>query len=364
MYQVRIADSYTGERIVIHDFRAEELVLIEPTLEMELDYSGSFMFGMHNFHPHFSKMQVLKTIVEVAFNDEVVWQGRILSTHDDFINFRKFKCEGILAALNDTIQPQREMHDISVRDFINTIIQYHNSNSHWKFNIGRVDSDKKLYRFTNHENTMECFRNKLLNRKVGHLMVDYSVSGPPTIKFVNRGNERPDQFIMFGENLLDCAKEIDGSEFFTQIIPLGSNLENPTIKVLGERVSVKSVNGGSEIVRGPNPLGLSPITKVVIWENVTVPSTLLKRAQDYLNNAVPNIRVEIKAIDAGLIYDFIQPLRVGDIVKATSKVHDLEQEFMVTKLEIPLDEPQQTNITLGMSLANSLSHILANGGKE
>ncbi len=59
-------------------------------------------------------------------------------------------CEGELAFFNDSTQPQAEYHDITVRGFLQTLVNIHNAkvSENRRFTLGAVtvtDSNNSLY---------------------------------------------------------------------------------------------------------------------------------------------------------------------------------------------------------------------------
>ena len=178
----------------------EEFVLIDPAITLKDNDSGQFSFKISTKHPFYS-------------------------------NIRKLKSE-ILVRL--------------------TLIEVHNAqveeNKH--FQVGEVtvvDDNDSLYRYTNYENTLECIKEKMLKKLGGHIRIR-KVEGVKYIDYLADYPNTNEQVIEFGKNLLDFSTNTDATDIATAIIPLGGKLATSTIQALDERLTIKSVSGGSDFI--------------------------------------------------------------------------------------------------------------------
>ena len=110
----------------IYDLRDENLVLIDPKLDLEVNKAGSFSFKMPPQHPQYELPQKMLSCIQVFQDDEEVFNGRITECKIDFYNRKYFTCEGQLAYLNDSIQRPAEYHDMTVRGYLESLIASHN----------------------------------------------------------------------------------------------------------------------------------------------------------------------------------------------------------------------------------------------
>src|SRR5699024_7891924 len=98
---------------------------------------------------------------------------------EDGIIYNTFDCEGELAYLNDSSQRHGEYHNISVREFLQIIINNHNRDikndeidKTFRLEIVDVDSSTgELYRYHVYENTYETIKDKLIDRLGGELRI-------------------------------------------------------------------------------------------------------------------------------------------------------------------------------------------------
>ena len=116
-----------------------------------------------------------------------------------------------------------------------------------------------------------------------------------------------------------------------------------------KRVGVQTVNNNLDYVENTDTVATyGRIEKVVTWDYIDDPAKLLALARWYLSDyQFNNMVLSVNALDLNYLdvnYDRIQLL---DRVKAVSRPHGMNHEFPVTKLDIPLDHPENTTFTLG-----------------
>lgn len=100
------------------------------------------------------------------------------------------------------------------------------------------------------------------------------------------------------------------------------------------------------------------IERVVEFPNVKTPQVLYNRAIKYFEEDVfENLEFEVKALDLNLLDSSITPYSVGKSVHVFSKRHNIDKNFPITKLEIHLDDPSNSTVTLGYKTKLSISKI-------
>lgn len=361
MYTVRL----NYDKNLIHD-PSIGLFLTNPHLVMEENCAGSFEFDMPPDHPQIDAVKRLKCEISVFRDGEEIWAGRPVEETTDFYGVKHVYCEGLLSALFDTTQPPSERHDISVIDFLDAMLKIHNSQItptyKWRpfFRAGIVTVKENLYRYTNFEETLTCINEKLVKRLGGHLRMRRKDGNDPynfLLDYLKDYPTQSTQVIRFGQNLLDYSKNFDASGLATVIVPLGARQEEKDIEALEKYLDVSSVNGGSIYVQDDALVELyGKIVKVVHWDDVTTAKELLKKAKLYLSEMqYENMQLEVKAVDFHLADDSIPAINLLDEIRVVSAPHGLDKFFPVTKLDIQLDQPENTLITLGTVVKTSLT---------
>ena len=361
-----MAYTITCDGNTIYDLK-KEIVLISPILTMEDSTAGSLEFTFPPDHAEYDSIQKLLSKVTVYRDGVEIWSGRPVEETVDFWKQKRVYCEGELAELNDTIQPQAEYHDMSERSFLQKLLDNHNEQvaASKRFTLGSVVSDENLYRFTNYETTLGAINEKVLSRIGGHIRIR-KTNGVRYLDYLKDYPRNSSQIIRFGTNLLDYAKNFNMNDFCTAVLPLGAMQETSDIEALTKYLTVESVNGGSPYVK--NNAAISTygwIVRVVEWPDVTEPANLLRKARDYLNGVqYENMVLEVKAVDLNLVDGNEDTIQLLDQVRVVSAPHNLDRWFPVTMMQIPLADPAQTVLTLGTSYQRTLTSTAISANQD
>lgn len=353
--------------VPIHDLTSkEEAVLINPKVTLEINKAGSFEFKMPPNHPEYDLPKKMKSCIQVYHDNIEIFNGRPIEQKIDFYNRKTISCEGQLAYLNDSIQRPAEYHNMTVRGYLETLIEIHNSqvDESRQFEVGIVtvkDSNDSLFRYTNYNNTMKEIKEDLIDNLGGYVRVR-NYNGHRYLDYVTLDDygDRNTQVIEFGENLLDFSRNVDVTDIATAIIPLGAKVEGQGIEALEERLTIASINDGVDYIQNTDAVNTyGMIVKTVIWDDVTTPQMLLSKAQKYLSDyQFDNMTIEAKAIDLHYTDEQIEQFKLGDRIRVVSEPHGLDRYFPLTKMTIMLDSLSSNSITLGESGKSSLtSHV-------
>lgn len=341
----------------------ESVKLIEPSLTLTDSAAGSLSITVPPTNAGYDKIVRMVTDIFVYKENEEIWSGRVLTEEKDFWNNRVLYCEGELAFLNDTIQPPNEYHNETVRGFLEILISTHNKQvtDNRKFTVGAVtvtDPNDSLYRYTNYETTMECVNDKLINRLGGHIRIRKE-NGIRYLDYLAEYPNTNSQTIEFGKNLLDFTRKWDMTEFATAIVPLGTRLEKSSIEALEAYLTVEAVNKNSIYISSADAVATYGwIVKVVKWDDVTTPQVLKKKAINYLKDIqFDNVEIELSALDLHYLNADYEKVKLLDQIRVISKPHGMDRYFPVSQLTIPLDEPENTQFTLGSNFKTSLTSI-------
>lgn len=401
MYQINYYD------LPIYDDQLQELFpVLDAKLNLEANDAGGLNFSIPSVHPNFEDLKKLKMGVAVKKNGKTIFKGRIVKDTQDFNNSKSFECEGKLAALNDTIFRPYEFAG-SPADYFTSLIENHNSmvedEKHFIVgNITVVDPNDYITRSSiDHNTTWELLKD-LVGSLGGYLHVRYEDDGD-YIDWLSDFQYTNTQKIEFAENLLDIVQEVTAEETYTACIPLGAKIEivnygevadeepewqadtyytlsgesyvlvtteadfNSAISVgtilytvtstetTDERVSVESVNDGSDIVYNAEKVEeygwkFAPASEVT-WDDVTRPENLLTKAEAFINNTgiMLAATLELSAVDLAYTDADIDSFEFCQYVQVVSIPHDLERSYLLSKIALDLLQPKNTKITLGDS---------------
>lgn len=350
-----------GTEYTLHNSRVKALTLGgKPYFEIGDNINGSASFSVYPNHPHYDKVKKLTTDIIIYRDDEPEFYGRVLYDDEDFSGTKKVFVEGELAFLCDSIQRPKVYHNISVKAYVQDLIDIHNAQveERKQFVVGRVtvkDSNDSLYRYSNYEDTRTAIKEKLTSRLGGHLVIRHE-DGQRILDYLSDEDyyTRNTQGIRFGKNLLDFSKNMDASDLATCIIPLGAKLDedeqDPALEAISEqRRTIASVNGGVDYVTDDNAVKeYGKIYKTVTWDDVTVPENLKKKAEEYLKSVqFEKMVLELKAIDLNLTDESFQRFEVGNMIQCVSTPNGLDREFPLTKKKVYITSFKNNAVTLG-----------------
>ena len=196
------------------------------------------------------------------------------------------------------------------------------------------------------------------------------------------------QIVEYGENIVEIKKTNSAIDTYTAILPLGATIEiandvdventdydDETDSADGEkRLTIEALpNDDSDniVKKGKWLYSKSAVEKygwVAVpvnestWDDVTVDTNLLKKAKDYLiNSGIPvSSTIEINAADLSLTDEEINSFSFLDYIKVKSNVHGIDNTFLLSKLELPYKDPQNTKITVGETRLSLVDEQLGN----
>ena len=349
--------------MVLYDPRFDDLTVIDPTLELELNQPGSLTFKLPPDHPYYDIPTKMKSIISVFQDETEMFRGRIIEEKIDFYKRKQLVCEGQLAFLNDTLQRPAEYHDMTVRGYLEQLINSHNkqvsSNEYKTFKVGAVtvtDSNDSLYRYTNYNSTFSEIKSDLIDDLGGYLKIRNEEDGA-YLDYLKDSGDLSSQTIEFGENLLDYTHDMDLSDLITAIVPLGAKLEESPIAALEQRLTIESVNDGSDVLISKDAVEqFGYVEGTITWDGISTPEYLLKKAKKYLEDyQFDSVSLEITAVDLHWTDSQISAFKLGDSIRVISKPHGMDRWFPLTKMTLNLANLANTKFTLGTSVNYSLT---------
>ena len=356
----------------IYNDKLEGLKIFSPSLDFELNKTGSFSFTLYPDHPYYGSIQKLKSIITVYQEDYLLFRGRVLDDEIGFYNERKVTCEGELAFLLDSIKRPYDFTG-SVAEYLALLLDSHNAqvDETKRFTLGNVtvtDPNDYIVRSNiDYTDTWKEMNDKLLTLLGGFLSVRHA-DGVAYLDYLADFALLSPQKIEFGKNLLDQKRIIKGADVATVVIPLGAKLKDAEGKDTDKRLTIESVNGGADFIEDAAAISqYGTIVKTVIFDDVTIAENLKAKGQAYLSSLVKLPEsIELTAADLATVSTAFSSFHLGTYVDVVSKPHGLNQKFLVRKLSINLLDPAANKLTLGgvfEGLAVSLKGLTDTQGK-
>lgn len=346
-----------------------QAAVINPELDLQTGYAGELTLKVPPLNPLYGEIHNRKSMVSVYRGNTEIFYGEVRTREKDRFKNQPVKATGALSFLADSILPQQEWHDISPRDLLDAWLQLHNNQveDRKKIYTGVVtihDSNDSLYRITDRENTLEAIRDKLVDRLGGYLRLrhenDKLYLDWLTIQEYGKYCEQP---IQFGENLMDYSETMTADDVITALIPLGAAIEQETdenaseFERLKKNVDITSVNDGKDYIYSKEAVeNFGWVWRTEKWDDVSVPANLLKKATEFLtSNQYESLVISLTAVDLSLFGQDYDSFDIGDRVLCNAIPYGMKKVLPVMEMKIPLQQPDQAQLTLGENLQQSFT---------
>lgn len=345
---------YADDRLIYHPNR-EELALYNISLTLEDSVADQLSFQITDRHPRFDDLRKLATQIVVKREDMILFKGRVIDDQSDIYNVKKVRCEGKLAYFNDSIFPEFDFSGPPAVLF-QQILDSHNSQVMpfqriYPGNVTVVDNNDYIVRSSESAmNTWKALKEKCFQSSLGgHIQIRYEEDGDYLDWLVDYTKESGQQ-ICFGKNMLELLIDTSAEETFTAIRPQGAKTADGDTE--GKRIGIADVNAGIDYLVDQDRAAEVGIIfadpEESIWEDVTLPANLMKKAAERLKSGVKlRETVEVKAVDLSLTNDQIEALEVCTYVQVVSKLHNIREKYLLSKAELSIDSPEKSRFTLG-----------------
>lgn len=336
-----------ADGVLTYDSRLEDYDLGGLNITTGLNKGGMADITMPPGHPAYRSYTNYKTIVEIYRDGLLQFRGRALYFVDDFYKRRKVVCEGELCFFQDAVSRPYLYQDSPSAVFA-SVLQTYNAQVEpaKRFTLGTVtvvdENDYIRVESQSAESVLDTI-NKLLERCGGYIIFTTNTAGSRVINWYDTPNYRSEQVIEFGSNLLDYSQDGSNTALATAVLPYGAADES------GVRVTIESVNGGQDYIQDNEAVALRGfICRPVIWDDVTQPENLLRKAQEYLQeNRLVLTSLSLSALDLSYMDKSIDSFQVGDSIRVLSKPHEVDEYFLLTEKAENLLSPAESSISLG-----------------
>lgn len=334
--------------VLAYDSRLADYDLLGLVTTTGVNKGGSATITMPPRHPAYNSFISFKTIVEIYRDGVLIFRGRPLYPTDDFLGRRTIICEGERCFLRDAISRPYEYQDSPEAVFSAVIADYNSQVDSFKqFTVGTVtvtDPNDYIRIYTETAEQLSDTIDKLVERCGGYVVFT-SNNGQRYINWYASLDYRSTQTIEFGENLLDYERSAN-TDIATRIVPYGAKDEET-----GLRITIESVNEGRDYIEDTDAVALrGVITKPILWDDVTIPTNLLHKAQAYLSSSKQIItELQLTAVDLSGLGQNIDAFRVGDNVHVISRPHGIDDWMLLQDLTEDLLDPANSTISLGKS---------------
>lgn len=366
----------TYEDYILYDPRLatpeDRLIIRDPKVHLAENKAGEMSFLLQPEHPYVDKLRKMSGVVELTDGATPIYRGRITRDTIDFYGVHTVETEGLLACLNDSIiepftYPEDFTEDAGYQEAAaaGNVVEYlfrwllaqHNAqvSTEQQLKPGTctvTDPNNYITRSsTDYQTTMEAIRSKLFGSSLGgHLLIRYETDGNYLDYYADLPltNTQP---VEFAANLLDLTTELDGTDIYTAILPLGK--DGLTIAELSDTDLTDDLVKSGKIIYSKSGIAAhGRITRCIKWDDVTVPANLQTKAKAALADnglAMPET-ITVRAVDLGW-QDAVQHFRVGRMTLLASTPHGYRASYPLLELSPDILDPGNTQITMGATRA-------------
>lgn len=366
----------TYEDYILYDPRLatpeDRLIIRDPKVHLAVDKAGEMSFLLQPEHPYVDKIRKMSGVVELTDGVTPIYRGRITRDTIDFYGVHTVETEGLLACLNDSIiepfaYPEDFTEDTGYQEAAasGNVVEYlfywllgqHNAQVSVEQQLKPgtctvTDPNNYITRSsTDYQTTMEAVRGKLFGSSLGgHLLIRYETDGNYLDYYADLPltNTQP---VEFAANLLDLTAELDGTDIYTAILPLGK--DGLTIAELSDTDLTDDLVKNGKIIYSKSGIAAhGRITRCIKWDDVTVPANLQTKAKAALADngiAMPET-ITVRAVDLGW-QDAVQHFRIGRMTLLASTPHGYRASYPLLELSPDILNPGNTQITMGATRA-------------
>lgn len=347
---------------VINEVSTKTNNRISGDIKKSINSIDSFTFSILPNNAGYNLIQPLKTLVKVlnTKTNKYEFVGRVLSQTLSMVSnglvSKSYVCEGELAYLLDTFQTYEELHNITVKGYLEKLIEVHNANTDTskQFKVGNVtveDNNDSLYRYIAYDSTKKNIEDDLINKLGGEIQIRYE-NNTRYIDYLKEIGKTCNTEIRLSKNLQDIEQNVDFNEYCNRLVPLGAKLKGKDKDGneidLEERLTIESVNNKLLYIDDEESIKQYGIIQgQVIYDDVTKAENLLSKGKQYLLNQRLSISNKVNALDLSLIGIDIDSFEVGNYYPLIHEVLGINDTVRIVEKSISIDNPQSTSITLG-----------------
>lgn len=353
----------TCDGATLYDPDNPVLQILSGTLKTGTNLAGTLTFVLAPTHPYLSRIKARSSVISVYRDGALYFRGSPLNVTESDTGLVTVTAEGALAWLGDSVQPFAEYHNMTVRTYLETLVQNHNvavqDDAYKQFTVGEVtvtDSNDSLYRHSNFEHTKDAITEKLTKHLGGILRVRWKNS-VQYLDYLAEYKHVNGQGIKFGQNLLTYARSVPTANLATAIIPLGCKLTDADGNETDERLQID--NGGKNYVWDEKAVQkFGWIFDTIICDDVTLKENLSKRGYSELEaRKVLPTTIKLTAVDFGALGGNYERITVGDLLPIVSAPHNLDTYMTVAEMTENLVDPGKSTVTLNRTYKTVTSGI-------
>lgn len=355
MYEITLNDK------TLYHPNSDNFTVTQAKLYEELGNTGYMDITIPCTNPIYDEIVERNGKITLYKDDKPIWYGNV---RDVSVNFKKDKniyVVGELAELNDTVLPQHLYSNYSRSQLLSEFIDNHNSmvenSKQFTFGYIQKNQSKTISAVTDWEYTFDAINSHICEDDE-YIRVRHE-NGSRYIDIVPIDNygKRSEQYISFGDNLLNYTENKSTEDIATVCIPLGVTLEDGGIDDYENYLTCADANGGKVYVINQDAVSrLGMITKVVHFNVLNTPEALVTAANNWLRESqFAKMSIELSAIDLSMIEANTDSFELGDYVRVVCKPFGMDAWLPVRSKETDLLDLAKNSIKIGAEGMRSMT---------
>ena len=349
MYQIQLLNSDGTVSSIYDQSRMNERSVSAPACTQNVNEAGTLEFTLTKNHPLINTLEPISSFVNVLDDGEEIFYGRVLKRSDPTLTgMVTFQCEGAMTFLLDSEVPpdgkdssgNQNTRTLSAQAFFEWCIARHNADVNdprREFTVGIVNADRrnetKEYSISSYTQTKTAIENYLLDEYGGFIRIRPKDGGGHYIDWIQNYDTLNPQPIQIGSNVAEQTNEIDGSNLFTGLRPVGKDgitLDTPILDLYPDDKMRK----------------MGRIVKTIEFRDAETQEELTAKANAYKQRIEKTLYINssIRLVDMHYLDGTYPKIRLGD---RFNNIYGLEgTEVVVSSLELHFEAPQNDTLTL------------------
>lgn len=343
---------------LLYDSRLPDYAMIDPVLSLKANEPGQLTFVLPKTNPNINELTRLKSRVKVYRDNILIFLGRLIEDKVGIKNTTNYVVEGALAFLLDSVQ-RPFTFDGTPAELFAFLLQRHNEqvNIEQQIGIGNCNvttADSIVVTTEEYLSTWAVMKQYVIDPLNGYLVFSYDSNDNPTLNYLSDAPATATQRIEFGENLRDLAVSYNADETYTACIPLGAKLSEIDENVdSDERLTIADANGGVDYLIDSETAAVygvifAPVS-LTTFETEKNATYLMQIGLSWLANQGVRLKrsITLTAVDLHNLDNEVNAFSFLDKVVVSCGDICPEETFVLSSMDIPLNNPGSTIITLG-----------------
>lgn len=363
-----------GENI-LYDPRISEYNIISPELRQEVHKISTMSFEIYPFHPQYNNISKMVGNIKLYLDDEMISIFRPMYSKEQLNGGIKYQCEEMLARLND-IKCRPKYFEGTIEEYLEEIISDFNTLNidqdivFYAGNVVGFDNDEHKFINEDYIGFWDLLVRSLPDEYEGYLVPRYESNGIYIDYLTEENLPTASQKIEFGKNLVSKFVEQDASSVYTVLIPLGEEVERDDPEE-GQSattpLTIAEVNDGKDYLEDSAGIAIYGRREFVeSFDGIEDANALKTAGQEWLQKQSAQMvdSTSLTAVDLRNTSASIEAFRFMQRVNAISSQYGLSAWYPITQSKIPLGEPKNTKIVVGVTKGGLTEKVNSKASSE